>query len=68
MAAEDEEDIYNTVTMEAVTEKVYWDILKWDVIGQRMLVEFTWGMTLCVGQNDNEEAQNIQNLKWHDRN
>ena len=25
-------------------------------------------MTLCVGHNDNEEAQNIQNIKFHDRN
>ena len=25
------------------------------------------GMTLCVGQND-KDAQNIQNLKYHDRN
>ena len=33
-----------------------------------MLVEFTLGMTLCVGQNDNEEAQNIQNIKCHDKN
>ena len=23
---------------------------------------------MCVGQNDNEEAQNIQNIKCHDRN
>ena len=68
VAAEDEEDIYNIVTMEVMTEKVSRDILKWDEIGQRMLVEFTWGMTLCVGQNDNEEGQNIQNLKCHDRN
>ena len=25
------------------------------------------GMTLCVGQNHKEEAQNIQNLKFDDR-
>ena len=24
------------------------------------------GMTLCVGQHDKEEAQNIQNIKCHD--
>ena len=35
MAAEDEEDIYNIVTMEVMTEKVSRDILKWDEIGQR---------------------------------
>ncbi len=68
MAAEDEEDIYNLVTMEVMAEKVSRDILKWDEIGQRMLVEFTCGMALCMGQNDNEEAQNIQNIKCHDRN
>ncbi len=26
------------------------------------------GMTFCVGQNHKEEAQNIQNLKYHDTN
>ena len=26
------------------------------------------GMTLCVGQNDKEEAQNIQDLTCHDIN
>ena len=41
VAAEDEADIYNLLTMEAMTEKVYKDILEWEKIGQRMLVEFT---------------------------
>ena len=40
VAAEDEDEIYNLLTMEVMTEKVSKDILEWDEIGQRMLVKF----------------------------
>ena len=41
VAAEDEDDIYNLLTMKVISEKVYKDILEGDTIGQRMLAEFT---------------------------
>ena len=40
VAAEDEDEIYNLLTMEVMTEKVSKDILDWNEIGQRILVEF----------------------------
>ena len=40
MADEDEDDIYNLLTMEVMSEKVSKDILEWDEIGQLMLVKF----------------------------
>jgi len=40
MAAEDENEIYNLLTNEVMTEKVPKDILERDQIGQRMFVEF----------------------------
>ena len=41
VAAEDEDTIYNLLTMEVMTEKESKYILEWDNIGQRVLVEFT---------------------------
>ena len=40
MAPEDEDEIYNLLTQEVMTEKVSKDILERDEIGQRMFVEF----------------------------
>ncbi len=40
MAAKDEDEIYNLLTKEVMTEKVSKDILERDQIGQRMFVEF----------------------------
>ena len=40
MAPEDEDEIYNLLTKEVMTEKVSKDILELDEIGQRMFVEF----------------------------
>ena len=40
MAPEDEDEIYNLLTKEVMTEKVSKDILERDEIGQRMFVEF----------------------------
>ena len=40
MAPKDEDDIYNLLTKEVMTEKVSKDILERDEIGQRMFVEF----------------------------
>ena len=37
---EDEDDIYNLLTKEVMTETVSQDILERDEIGQRMFVEF----------------------------
>ena len=62
VAAEDDDEIYNLLTMEVITEKVYKDNLEdWTThvsgIHHRTLDR---GMTLCVGQNHKEEVQNIQ--------
>ena len=71
---EDEDEIYKLLTMELTSEKLSKYILEWGKIGQRMLVEYTTehlidrGVILCVGQNHKEEAQNIQNVKCHDKN
>ena len=67
MAPEDEDEIYNLLTKEVMTEKVSKDILERDEIGQRMFVEFAIER-LTEGRNDKEEAQSIQDLKCHDRN
>ena len=40
MAPEDEDEIYNLLTKEVMTEKVSKDILERYEIGQRMFVEF----------------------------
>ena len=40
MASEDEDEVYNLLTKEVMTEKVSKDILVRDEIGQRMFVEF----------------------------
>ena len=52
VSAEYEDDIYNLLTMEVITENVSKDILEWYKIGQRMLVKlFTEYLTegwLCV--------------------
>ena len=75
MAPEDEDEIYNLLTKEVMTEKVSKDVIiigtkrDWTThvcgIRHRALDR---GTTLCVGQNDKEEAQNIQDLKCHGRN
>ena len=65
VTAADEDEIYNLLTKEVVTEKVSKDILERDDIGQRMFVEFaTERLTegrLCVwNKMTKKEAQNIQ--------
>ena len=40
VAAEDEDEIYNILTQEVMTEKVSKDVLEGYEIGQRMFVEF----------------------------
>ena len=71
MAAEDEDEIYNLLTKEVMTEKVSKDILERDQIGQHMFMEFaTERLTegqLCVWDKmKKKEAQNIQDIKCHD--
>ena len=67
VAAEDEGEIYNLLTMEVMTENVSKDILEGDKIGQRMLVKFTtedlteWDGWPCVW--DKMAKKNLKTFK-----
>ena len=66
VAAEDEDDIYNLLTMEVISQNVYKDIIigmrqDWTthVSGIHHRTLHRW-MTLCVSQNHKEEAQTFK--------